>query len=61
VYATLAAGEDFTEARKKRFEGVVRSADLSCPLQGSILETARRELTRKAAGGAKYKPLFEAS
>ncbi len=59
VYATLAAGEDFTEARKKRFESIVRDADLSCPLQGSILETARRELTKKAAGGTKYKPLFE--
>jgi hypothetical protein len=56
VYATLAAGEDFTKAKKKRFESVVRDADLSCPLQGSILETARRELTRKVAGRAKYKP-----
>ncbi|MCU0916222.1 MAG: zinc dependent phospholipase C family protein [Planctomycetes bacterium] len=61
VYATLSAGQDFTPAKKKRFESIVRSADLSCPLQSKILETARRELTKKAAGGTKYKPLFEAS
>ncbi len=53
--------QDFTEARRKRFESIVRNADLSCPLQGNILETARRELTKKAVGGAKYQPLFETS
>jgi hypothetical protein len=61
VYATLSAGKDFKEAKKKRFQSIVRNEDLSCPLQGSILETARKELTKKAAGGTKYKPLFEAS
>jgi hypothetical protein len=58
VYATLAAGADFTEAREKRFRDIVSGEDLSCPLQGDILGRAQRELT-KGKAGAKYKPLCE--
>jgi hypothetical protein len=61
MYVSLVASDDFIEAWKKRFESIVRDADLSCPLPGGNLETAKRELTKKTAGGAKHKPLFEAS
>ncbi len=60
VYATLATGADFTEAREKRFCQIVSGEDLSCPLQGDILGRAQRELT-KGKAGAKYKPLCEGS
>ncbi len=59
IFTILNAGEGFGEAQKKRFCKIVSEADLSCPLQQGILENAYKELTRKSAGGAKYKPLLE--
>jgi hypothetical protein len=59
VYAALAEGKDFSQRQKNRFLRIVSAADLSSPLETSILAKARNELTKKSAGGDKYKPVFE--
>ena len=62
VYLTLSTGKDFTEARIERFLKIVRGADLSCPLEHNILQSAYKELTKKSGGNAtKYKALVEAT
>ncbi len=58
VYAVLVAGKSF-KRQKNRFLKIVSDADLSSPLQQNIFETAYKELTKKSAGGNKYKPVFE--
>jgi hypothetical protein len=61
VYLTLAAGKDFTQAKIERFLNIVRGADLSCPLEQKILQTAYKELMKKGGANAtKYKALIQA-
>jgi len=62
VYMILSTGKDFTEPKKNRFLQIVRSADLSCPLEQKILQSAYKALTGKGNGNAtKYKALMGAS
>ena len=54
IYTALSAGKDFTE---QRFQRVVNSADLSCPLDQDILKKAYAELTRRKTDRTRYKAL----
>ena len=45
VYSRLAAGEDLTKKHRQRFLSIVQGADLSCPLEGRLLENATDALT----------------
>jgi hypothetical protein len=57
VYEVLRAGGDFAE-RKQRFLSVVSAADLSCPLQRDLLDTACAALSDNGDGGARYATVF---
>ncbi|MEN6427329.1 MAG: zinc dependent phospholipase C family protein [Phycisphaerales bacterium] len=56
IYTALSTGKNFTD---QRFPKIVSGADLSCPLDHKILETAYAELTRKKTDKARYKALIE--
>ena len=52
VYTILSTGKDFTQPKRKRFLNIVRDADLSCPLEQNILQSAYKELNKKGKGSA---------